>query len=169
MKNPLPLLLVLGSLAVTGLAAQAAAPNRVEVNFAEPEKFTDVRRDFTSAANDPAYLHELASFLERDAVARLAPGTRLSVTFTNIDLAGDFEPWREGRWADVRIVQTLYPARLSFHFAVTDASDAVLRSGERELRDLTLTRLPGLAPDPLRFEKGLLDDWLSQEFPRARR
>ena len=50
------LLLLVGSLAATGHSAPATAPNRVEVAFAEPEKFTDVRRDFTSGQNDPGTL-----------------------------------------------------------------------------------------------------------------
>lgn len=166
MKIWLLTLLALGGLAATGFAAGNA--NRVEVKFAEPEKFADVRRDATTAGYDAAYLGELVTFLERQVPARVVADGRLTITFTDIDLAGEFEPWREGRWADVRIVKPLYPARLHFRFVLTDASGAVIRSGERELSDLTFTRLPGLAPDRLRFEKGLLDDWLSQEFPRSR-
>ena len=158
--------LALGGWTATAFAA-GGSPH-VDVKFAEPEKFTDVRHDSTSTGYDAGYLSELVTFLERQAPARVAPNGRLTITFTDIDLAGEFEPWHEGRWADVRIVKTLYPARLHFRFVLTDPSGAVIRSGERELSDLSFTRLPGLAPDRLRFEKGLLDDWLSQEFPKPR-
>lgn len=169
MKLTLTTLLTLGSLAVTGFAAgHATPPSRIDVKYFEPEKFTDVRSSFTGSEVDHTYLDELSTFLTQSTAARFGADARLTITFTDIDLAGDFEPWRDGRFADIRIVKPLYPARLKFSFVVTDATGAVLKSGERELREFSFTRLPGLAPDRLRFEKGLLDDWLREEFPRAR-
>jgi hypothetical protein len=165
-----PLLtLILGLTAAAGLSARtdSQAESRVEVKYFEPENFADVRDDSMSMEPDRGTLAELGSYLEHRAGAALPPGHKLTVTFTDIDLAGDFEPWRGFRWSDIRIVKPLYPARLKFNFAVTDANGAIVQSGQRELSDLTLLRL-GLSSDVLRFEKGLLDDWLRAEFPRTR-
>ena len=40
-------------------------------------------------------------------------GDKLTITFTDIDLAGDFEPWRGPQWDEVRIVKAIYPPRSS--------------------------------------------------------
>lgn len=154
--------------AADGLLARGAdrpAP-RVEVKFHEPEHFTDARDSSMGSNTDAGYLAELGDYITSRARYSIAPDQKLSVTFTDVDLAGDFEPWRGARWSDIRIVKPLYPSRLKFSFTLTDASGAVIKSGERELADLDLTRLPSLMPDPLRFEKGLLDDWMRAEFPR---
>ena len=97
-------------------------------------------------------------------------GCKLAITFTDIDLAGDFEPWHGPRTDDIRIVRDLYPPRLALTFRVTDADGRVVQEGRRELRDLAfLFKLPSVfRDDPLRHEKALLDDWLDREFPRRR-
>jgi hypothetical protein len=91
----------------------------------------------------------------------------LEVTFTAVDLAGEFEPWRGPQWGDVRIVRDLYPPRLGLEFRLVDAAGRVVRTGQRALSDLAfLMKLTGgFRDDPLRHEKALLDDWLRAEFP----
>jgi hypothetical protein len=169
MKTLRPLLTALLALSAAGglVAKGADHPNpRVEVNYHEPERFTDARDSYMGSNTDAGYLSELKDYLAWRARYSIAADQKLTITFTDVDLAGDFEPWRGMRWSDIRVVKPLYPSRLKFSFTLTDATGAVIKSGERELADLNLVRLPSLMPDPLRFEKGLLDDWMRAEFPR---
>ena len=79
------------------------------------------------------------------------------MSITDIDRAGAFEPWR-GR-GDVRIVRDVYPPRVDLGFTLTGADGAVIKRGERKLRDLALVgRATASGSDPLRYEKALLDD-----------
>ena len=98
-------------------------------------------------------------------------GHLLSVTFTDIDMAGDFEPWRGPRFDDIRIVKDIYPPRINLSFRLTDAEGNVVKEGTRELRDLAFMMKITMAfrDDPVRHEKALLDDWLRSEFPRVRK
>jgi hypothetical protein len=172
MKTLILLVLTLAASAhsVAAGSESAPVPGRITVAFLEPARFTDLR-DRAWRENDPElYLPPLREHLEAKARRFVPPGCVLAITFTDIDLAGDFEPWRGPRWDDVRVVRDLYPPRLELTFRLTDADGHVVQEGRRELRDLAfLMKLPLAFPDDtLRHEKALLDDWLDREFPRRR-
>ncbi len=108
---------------------------RVEVNYFEPTQFTDVRDSYPEGTEKgrEATLAELRSHLLR-RLSRIVPaGQRLSITITDVDLAGDYEPWHGPRWADVRIVKDLYPPSIKLNFQLVDADGNVVKSGKREL------------------------------------
>jgi hypothetical protein len=158
-------------LALAGAAPLAAsdAPPRVTVAFFEPEKFTDVRD--SGLFNDSGrsnYLEQIRDHLLEQAPKHLAEGQRLEITFTDIDLAGDFELWRGPQYFDVRMVRDIYPPRLEFSFRLLDASGKGVKEARRTLLDLAIQLRSSMITqhDTLRYEKSMLDDWLREEFPR---
>lgn len=159
--------------ALAGLSALRAVPasanndSRIDVAFDHPEKFTDLKdSEFPSDSSRQAYMDELKEHLQKNATRHLADGQKLSVTITDVDMAGDFEPWRGPNFYDIRIVKDVYPPRIDLNFKLTDASGAVVKEGKRELRDLDFQMhiSPIDREDPLRYEKALLDDWTRSEF-----
>ena len=169
--------MLLGALA--GLAAISAAvaaempvktDARVDVVFSSPEKFTDVRDSYTASDKGrEGILSQIRDYLVNRADIDVSPGQKLTVTFTDIDLAGDFEPWRGTEGMDIRIVKDIYPPKMDLEFKLTGADGAVIKEGKRQLRDLAfMSRLSINRNDTLRFEKALLDDWLKDDFPRAK-
>lgn len=156
-------------LAVQGFTAASGKP-RAEVVFLEPEKFTDLRASHMSTDRDrDGYLEQIREFLLSQARHYVPEGCLLAVTISDVDMAGEFEPWLGPRWDEIRIVKDIYPPRISLAFRVTDAEGKVLKQGERKLRDFAFMmriRMPS-DNDPLRFEKALLEDWLRAEFPRG--
>lgn len=161
---------LLGALAAGGLSAAAPAPaaSRVAVVFDHPEKYTDLKDNWSDSENERGrdrYLPPLREYLEQTLANRLPAGQQLTITFSDIDLAGDFEPWRGVQFDDVRIVKDIYVPRMNFSFKVTDASGAVIKSGERKLIDMgfQLSITPAFRDDPLRYEKAMLASWFSQE------
>jgi hypothetical protein len=174
MKNTrltLSLLFVVGAL--TGVhAGDAKEASRTEVNFANPEKFTDAAdgqrgSDFGRDAN----LQELREYIQKRADAILPEGQRLTVTVTDVDFAGEVEPWRTPQMNDARLVKEIYPPRINLDFRLTDASGAVIKEGNRRLTDLTfMMNLHGPDRSERRvYERDLLDKWLRQEFGRAKK
>ena len=92
-------------------------------------------------------------------------GWTLEVRVTDVDLAGEIEPWRGPQFDRVRIMREVYPPRIDLEFRLADAKGAVFKQGSRVLRDpLYLTRAALGDSDRLRYEKQLLGDWLRQEF-----
>jgi hypothetical protein len=154
-------------LSAATVSPKPAPVSRAEVVFVAPEKFTDVRDNYTgSDSGRDAVLDEIRDYIGQEAKRFLPEGDRLYVSFTDIDLAGDFEPWHGGQWDDVRIVKDIYPPRMSFSFRVADASGRVVKEGTRNLIDMTfLMRITAtFRDDPLRHEKTLIDDWFRNEF-----
>ena len=99
------------------------------------------------------------------------PVYNVSFTITDIDMAGDFEPWRGPQFDDIRIIKDIYPPRIDLAFRLVDAEGNVAKEGKRELRDTAfLMRITmGTQTDTLRHEKQLLDDWMRDEFPSPRK
>ena len=154
------------------VASRAAPPaQRVEVTFFEPEKFTDVRDSSSGDFARTTYLDQLKEHLVERGKYYVPEGYSLSVTFTDIDMAGDFEPWRGPRFDEIRIVKDIYPPRIALSFRLTDAEGNVVKQGKRELRDLAFLMKITMSfrDDTMRHEKALLDDWLRDEFPKVRK
>ena len=173
MKNLTLFLVLLAGLApaVGRAAAEIRTVGHATVEFFEPEKFTDVRDSYLGEASRTTYLEQIRDHLLEQTRYHVPDGHTLAVTITDIDMAGDFEPWLGPRWTDIRIVKDIYPPRIDLAFRLTDASGHVVKEGRRELRDLAflmkITR--AFRDDSVRHEKALLDDWLRAEFPRVRK
>ena len=69
----------------------AALPARTAVVFDHPENFTDVKdRDLPSDSGRDEILSRISTFMVSRATPLLPAGDSLQITFTDIDLAGDF-------------------------------------------------------------------------------
>jgi len=146
--------------------SKPASTAKADVVFVDAEKFTDVRDSYsgTDRGRD-AILDQLREYIQEEANRFVPPGDHLSVSVTDVDLAGEFEPWRGPNWSDVRIVKDIYPPRIDLSFRLTDASGVVVKEGTRNLRDNTFlfNTVAQLRDDPLRHEKALLSDWLRSD------
>jgi hypothetical protein len=169
-------LLLAAALTIAGPAlgeSSEAADSPVKVTWTNPQDFSDAKQSPGSSIHRPTpeeWLTDLAKHLRYRADRALPPGDRLEVTFTDVQRAGIYEPWRGPRWDDVRVIKDIYPPRIDLTFRLTDANGALVKEGKRELRDPAFLQR-GIAnrTDPLRFEKRMLDDWLRSEFPAAAR
>lgn len=150
--------------ALASAHSEDIAAARVSVNYHHPHAFTESRdAGFGHEFDHGDYMQQLRAFLVRRATPVLGPGERLSITFTNIKLAGGFEPWRGPLWSDVRFMRDVYPPRFDFTFELTGADGQVIRSGSRKLVDMAyrMNTSCGLSStDPLCYDKGALDRWL---------
>ena len=160
---------LLAATPVTASASQAdKTDKRVEVIFDHPENFTDIKGDsMDSPKGREAMLDQIRDFLETTGAGIVPAGQKLTLTFTDIDLAGEYEPWRSGQWSDVRIIKDIYPPHFVFSYKLTDAAGNALKEGKADLRDLTfMMRVTISRNEPLRFEKDILGDWIRSVIPR---
>lgn len=151
-------------------AEKPATPLRASVSWTDPSQFDEVRDSHgRGMIKSGVWLGDLKKHLERRATRVLREGQQLEVTFTDIKLAGQFEPWRGPQFDDVRIVKDIYPPRIDLRFTLKSADGRVIEEGERTLRDLGfLTRSIANTSDTLRYEKRMLDEWLNRDFVREK-
>jgi Protein of unknown function (DUF3016) len=154
---------VLGLFAACALrAAVSSSPApRVDVVFDHPENFADVKDGEPSTDRGRDYiLGQIRSYLVSRVSPMIPEGDKLTITFTDIHLAGSFEPWRGPMWSNVRIVKDIYPPVFKFTYGVTDSTGKVLRSGPVDIVDGGFQFRTVLDNnDTLRYEKAVLSDW----------
>jgi len=154
--------LFLAGLVHSVAAAPAVVPANVTVIYQDPDNFTDVREgpgNFTS----PYYLEVLKEYLQQTASPLLAPGQKLTITISDIDLAGET---RFGSPDNIRIIKDVFIPRVVLKFELVDAAGKVVKEGARRLTDLNFTyklHLPGFN-EPLFYDKEMLKDWVVREF-----
>lgn len=157
---------------VTAPEAARALPVQgpVQVGWDDPAGFSELRLSGNPAqAARGDWVRALAEHLRHGASRRLAPGQRLDVHILDIRRAGLYEPWRDPRAQDIRILRDNAPPRLRLRFALYDADGRTLAAGERALVDPAFLSRPHLRGDgdPLRHEKTMLDHWLERELRPA--
>jgi hypothetical protein len=170
-KLSVVLLALLAGLAVSCANVGNGGGGTVEVNFQSPERFTDMSRTYPpSRGADEGYLSELRQYIERTGANRIPAGYKIAVTITDVDMAGQFEPERGPEFTDVRVVKTIYPPRITLNYRLTDATGAVRSEGDRRLTDQSFeySTTPITRDDPLRYEKELMDTFLSDMAKEAR-
>jgi Protein of unknown function (DUF3016) len=162
------LIAALYGLGDTAAPAQPEHVARIHVVFVEPEKFTDARRaEFKP--NSEAILDAIAKFMQEMGEETIPRDMNLDIRVTDVDLAGNFEPWRGPQSDQVRITNQLYPPLFALEFRLIDARGQVIQSGKRDLSDLNY-QLRTFYPmdDYLRYEKDLLRHWFRAEFGKLK-
>jgi hypothetical protein len=158
-------LAALASLPAARAAQHQPGAQKLTVVYQDWQKFTDIKdRSDPTESGQQQILSDLRTALEFDAKYIVPDGDHLTLTFTDIDLAGDFEPWHGPNWDDIRIVKDIYPPRFAFTYQLTDPAGQVLKSGKENLLDMAFQmRITLNNSDPLRYEKDILKDWMDRK------
>src|ERR1700743_1666593 len=154
--------------AAMGLAGMALAdPSRVTVSCAPADQLTAVKQNPMDRGQmrTKDWESALSTYLQKRADRQLPPGQRLDVTFDDIKLAGDYEPWHSPQAQDIRFMKDIYPPRATLSYKLTDADGRTIKEGSSKLLDMAYMQrpLPLSNTDPLRFDNGMLADWLKKE------
>lgn len=144
--------------AALALPFAAHAAGQVQVKWIDPEKFADAGR---GTLDRERTLDALAEHL-KGLGQKLPDGQTLSIEVTDLELAGELEPF--GRFhQDVRVLRGRadWP-RISLRYSLSDGTRTLAR-GDADLSDpnylfrsLRSTRTGALA-----YEKRMLDDWVA--------
>jgi Protein of unknown function (DUF3016) len=140
----------------------AVSSGNVEVSYNSPDKFTEMERYPNERTN---WLDQLSNYVAKRASRTLPAGQKLSVTITDVQLAGTYEPWRLPNLAQTRTVRDTTPPRIDLQFKLESATGELIKEGDRKLRDLDFLHRSAFHRDePLSHEKNLIDAWLAQDF-----
>jgi hypothetical protein len=153
-------------LALAGTAS--AAPN-LSVTFVHPENYADAgySRSYASEKERAELQRDIEQHLQTLAQRGLHPGETLKIEVLDIDLAGQFEPFRFRTGNDVRIVRDVAWPRMKLRYTLTQG-DQVTASREEQISDMNfLTSINRYSSsDRLRYEKAMLDEWFDKRIVR---
>lgn len=142
----------------------------VSVSWTDPAQFGDIRYSTNRwEAERGNWVHDLAAYLRKEAAKDLQPGQTLDVRITDIDRAGEYEPWHGPSADHIRVMKDIYPPRMTFDYTLRDADGRVVDQGQAKLLDMSY--LMGARPldsDPLRYEKRMIERWTNRELGTPR-
>ncbi|UVL59163.1 DUF3016 domain-containing protein [Pseudomonas sp. B21-032] len=163
--RPALTLATLSLLACNSLAQPAATPN-VEVTFDKPEHFRDASLDSNGYPRgaDAYVMKELSAYLVKLGQRYLAPGQSLRIDIRDIDLAGQYEPWRANAYS-VRIMRDVTWPSIDLHYALSQPGQVVSQA-DAHVSDKFYLQRPGrrVDSDRLYAEKAMLQAWFRKQF-----
>lgn len=150
---------------------QAAEPGNVEIGYVRPERFTDFRIQGRNEMDSARIFRDQISPSLSAIMAKNFPGATLSLTFTDINLAGRYASSRIRNFNNVRFDREgASPLRLEFQYRLTDSKGRVLTAGSKSLVDSDYLRRYINYPNSdkvttLFYEKTTLTRWLDDLTP----
>jgi ABC-type transport system substrate-binding protein len=139
----------------------------VEVDFNNTDNYADIE-----VAGSKAYAffaREMTKTIEKVAEKELPPDSTLSITFTQVDLAGAYEPWHGPDFNDIRIYKNIYPPRLEFTYQLVADDGQILKEGKATLTDNNYQRAGSpIKADTVEFyyEKELIKEWVKKDLAK---
>jgi hypothetical protein len=144
----------------------AAEKPTVRVDWTDPSQFSEMQNRTTFNQTHPdVWLAEFSSTIRRHARRVLKTGQSLSVTITDVTLAGSVTSGRST--SGVRVVDKNSPPRIKLSFTLAAADGQIILNGDRNLGNPNFMS-PGFADngDTYQYEDRLLTDWMDKEFGR---
>lgn len=112
-----------------------------------------------AARGRDATLATFSAHFEKLGAQLLSLNQNLTIDVLNIDLAGEYEPWRRNL-SDVRIMRDVTPSYIKLSYVLNEKGKRTL-NGEDDLTDINYQMNPSapFSSDRYGYEKALLDDW----------
>ncbi|MGJ8691015.1 MAG: DUF3016 domain-containing protein [Thalassotalea sp.] len=158
---------ILSMLFSSAMALTLAVPTvhaaGLEITFADPENFADMR---PGEENKTQFVENVFYNIEKELTKlaeQLPEDQLLKIDVSDIDLAGDISMHNANLF---RLVKTMFPPRLAFTYQLIDKNKMVLKSGEENIRDTSFMTNQGLKykRDAFGYEKQLLAQWFKDTF-----
>jgi hypothetical protein len=160
-------LLLLCSL--TALSCAAVQAGEVNVQWQDPEKFSDIRPTNDSRSSYRERVMQKFSGFFQDMATQLPDGYQWQVTVTDIDLAGEVDYFATGAGNALRVVKDIYSPAIKFTYVLRDKHGEEVISADEKLRDMGFmyslrnTRVN----EEFHHEKQMLQDWFNKELQPA--
>lgn len=151
-----------------GLGFATFATAAIQTNYVDLDAFTDF--SVSGGTEEEARTIFESELARNGRLTSLVGDERvLELTFTDIDMAGEIEPWRHPSYSDIRFVKSIYPPRMTFSYVLRDSDGEEIASGEEKIRDLAFDF--GITSighrQTFHYELTMLEDWARINLPRG--
>lgn len=145
-------------------ASTIESPSPLQITWSNAEDYRDGTHDDNrfSERSREIVQKDLERWLGQRAASHFKDRARLELVVTDLDLAGEFEPWRGPEYSDIRIIRRIYPARIHFSYKLHLSDGSLLAEGEEVLRHDLFTRPFNSNHENYAYTKELVDDWMSK-------
>lgn len=157
--------LLISSVLLSSVALPALAA--VEVNFTEPEKFSDTRVGPGPAAKQrDMVLREVRKYLVKLGDSTLPAGDTLRIEVLDINLAGRDQPWNAAA-PDQKLLDEVNWPSMKLRYALERGGQVVAQAEELVSDHDYLDHSSMVSrSDPLRYEKKMLSEWFKERFEK---
>ncbi len=98
-----------------------SATEAVRVDFVQPERYIDLSLSGSTTERIQTHvLEELKRYLQELAARGLPPSHTLHVTVYDLDMAGEYEPWRVPDLTNTRFIRDVYRPRIALGYVGQD-------------------------------------------------
>ena len=156
----------LGVMVSALMLSPIAIAGEAVVEWKSPEKYTDIRSGDQSAKSMHNSVAKSLGGEFSGLAAQLPAGYRLSVTVTDLDLAGEVDPIPMRQMNEVRVLKDIYFPRMIFDYQLKDARGAVLQGQtDVELKDMQYLSSMRTTRSSESFyaERKMIRDWFSKQ------
>lgn len=166
------LMLISAAALTTCFATSSVAAAKVEIEWQEPESYADVRPSNESRKRFRERTFKILEKYINKLAEDLPEKHTLSMTVTDLDLAGMVWPVTfigAGVGAnEVRLVRRVDIPRITFSYTLTDGDGTEVQQGDVKLKDMAFQDRfnPIFNSQALRYEKNMLREWFVDEFPQ---
>ncbi len=146
--------------------ATTMATGSAIINWSNPASYKDIKAAIgTQEQFQKQTFAELETYMQKLA-ASLPNGQKLEMTVTNLDLAGYLRTSDTLRgYSDIRVVKSMYPAKIRFQYRLLDSNSNVLKQGSENLKSMPPGSTASMrfnTNNPLDIEKRMLKKWFTQ-------
>ena len=159
------LALICSVVSLASLAGTAAYAAQVEVNWQQPEKFTDIRPANESKNRYRERVLKIFDGYFVDMAKKLPEDYSWKITVTDLDLAGEIDPFAGGAGNELRVVKEIYSPAIKFSHIIQNNYGEQIINQEEKLRDMGFmhTLRSYRDNDEFRYEKQMLEQWFSRD------
>lgn len=158
---------VLMSLSIFTVPAFAG---QAEIDWVEPDKFTDIRPGNESRSNMQKRVFKELEQHFSELAAKLPEGQTLKISVTNLDLAGDIRYMVGPNNATIRVVEDLYFPKMKFDYQLINSDKSIISTAKADIKDMSFNMgvRSSMNSEAFHYEKNMIDDWFYKTFPKTK-
>jgi hypothetical protein len=134
------------------------------VDWKNPEKYTDIRSGDQTAKSMRNPIAKSLGGEFSELAAQLPPGYQLSITVTDLDLAGEVDPVEFRQMNQIRVLKDIYFPRMIFDYQLKNAAGVALQGQtDVEVSDMQylLAMRSTRSSESFYAERKMIRDWFN--------
>lgn len=149
------------------ILAPVLSAAEVKVEYVNVDKYSDIRPgDANRAKFKKRLFNELNEQFSKSA-RKIAQDAVLHIKVTNIDLAGEIDPFFSKGMGPIRVVKRMHVPKISLNYRLESKAGTVIQEDEVTLKDLSFLdkgRILKYEHGGFSYEKRLINDWIVSAF-----